>query len=273
MKELSKLRVAAVQFRASRDKSENLKKVLSYIDEASKNAELIVFPECVMCYPLPREGFTEIAEPLDGEFIKSLLNAAKEHHVNIVFNTWETCREVASKVYDTSIFISSNGEIKSIYRKTHLFDAFKFRESYFIKPGDEFAGPVALSGFNVGMLICYDVRFPETARILAVKGCNVICVSAAWYSGLLKEEHWLTMIRARAIENGVYIIAANQSGPTFCGRSVIIDPFGVILADAGDMEKVIYGELEFERLKNVREMLPLIDQRRPNLYRDLTIQF
>lgn len=273
MEDAFRLKVAAVQFKASRDKSENLEKILSYVDEASRNAELIVFPECAMCYPLPKKGFTEIAEPLDGMFVKSLLNAAKKHGVNIVFNTWETCKGVANKVYDTSVFISSDGEVKSIYRKTHLFDAFKFRESYFIKPGDEFASPVALSGFNIGMLICYDVRFPETARILAVRGCNVICVSAAWYSGLLKEEHWLTMVRARAIENGVYIIAANQSGPTFCGRSIIVDPFGVVLADAGDMEKVIYAELSFERLKNVRGMLPLISQRRPNIYRDLIIQF
>jgi len=272
--EMGDFRVAAFQFSASRIKEENLKKILNAIKLASKaKVDLIVFPEYSMFYPLPRGEFTRLAEHLDGEFTRSVAEAAKKFNVNVVLNLCEKCVDDPSRIYDTSILISSGGEVLSKYRKTHLFDAFKFRESDFIKPGDGISHPASIGDFKIGFLICYDVRFPETARVLALKGCNLLCVSAAWFSGTLKEEHLLTMAKARAIENGLYVVLANQSPPTFCGRSAIIDPFGVVMADAGEMETMICADLSLERLKKVRSALPLLNQRRPELYGDLTTRF
>jgi len=153
-----------------------------------------------------------------------------------------------------------------------LFDAFKFRESTLIKPGESLPHPISIGQFKVGLLICYDLRFPEAARVLALRGCNLLCVSSAWFSGVLKEDHLLTMVKARAIENGIYVVMANQISASFCGRSAIVDPFGVVMADAGEIECMIKADLSLKRLKKVRGVLPLLNERRPSLYLDVVTQ-
>ncbi|MCX8168757.1 MAG: carbon-nitrogen hydrolase family protein [Candidatus Methanomethylicia archaeon] len=261
------MRVASVQFNASKFKNENLKKILKYIDEAAKlNVELIVFPEYSMFFPINSDSY-KIAESIDGFFVSEVKRKAKELNMNIVLNIAELSKPPSNRFYDTSILLSSDGEVTSIYRKTHLFDAFNIRESDYIIPGDDIVKPISIGEFNIGLLICYDIRFPETARTLALNNCTLICVSSAWYSGILKETHILTMILARAIENGIFIVMANQTQPIFCGRSCIVDPYGVILADAGERECIIYSDISIERLKEVRRNLPLLSQRRPTLYK------
>jgi len=261
------MRVASVQFNASKSKDENLKRILSYIEYASKiGVELVVFPEYSMFFPLDRDSL-KFSEYIDGGFISEIKRYARDYNVNVVVNFSEKANDQHGRVYDTSVLISSSGEVLSVYRKTHLFDAFNVRESDYIVPGDSLAKPVRLGEFNVGLLICYDIRFPETARNLALNECTLICVSSAWYGGVLKEVHLLTMIVARAIENGVYVVMANQTQPRFCGRSCIVDPYGVVLADAGEREGVmVYSDISVERLNDVRRNLPLLSQRRPELY-------
>ncbi len=265
------MRVGIAQFRASKVKSENLEKIIDFIRAASrKGVDLIVFPEYSMVYPIPKDSPASIAESIDGPFISRITDEARRNRVSVVVNFCEVCSENSKKVYDTSVLISSEGKVLLTYRKTHLFDAFKFKESALIEPGKEITGPVRLDDFNIGLLICYDIRFPEAARVLALRGCNLLCVSSAWFSGVLKEEHLLTTLRSRAIENGFYVVMANQIGPTFCGRSSIIDPFGVKLVDAGDEECMVYADLGIERVEKVRSLLPLLRQRRPELYLEVT---
>ncbi|MCR6691887.1 MAG: carbon-nitrogen hydrolase family protein [archaeon YNP-LCB-003-016] len=261
------MRVASVQFNASRSKDENLKRILSYIEYASKlGIELIVFPEYSMFFPLDKDSLKH-SEYIDGGFLGEIRRSARDCNVNVVVNFSEKSNDKAGRVYDTSVLISSSGEVLSVYRKTHLFDAFNVRESDYIVPGDSLAKPVRLGDFNVGLLICYDIRFPEAARSLAIDGCTLLCVSSAWYGGVLKEVHLLTMILARAIENGIYVVMANQTQPRFCGRSCIVDPYGVVLADAGEREGVmIHSDISIDRLNDVRRSLPLLSQRRPELY-------
>ncbi len=223
-----------------------------------------------MIYPLPKENPSIIAEPINGPFTSKIIDEAKNYNINVVINICEECIEEPNKIYDTSILISNKGEILLTYRKTHLFDAFKFKESRIIKPGNIIPNPVKINEFNVGLLICYDIRFPEAIRVLALKGCNLLCISSAWFAGNMKEEHLLTTLRSRAIENGIYIAIANQTGPTFCGRSSIIDPFGVKLVDAGEEETLVYTDIKIERVEKIRKILPLLKQRRPELYAEIT---
>lgn len=262
------MRVASVQFNASKSKDENLKKILKYIEYASKlGIELIVFPEYSMFFPIDY-GSRKFAESIDGNFINEIKRYAKNFGVNVVVNISEISNKLNDdRVYDTSILLSRDGEILSVYRKTHLFDAFNIKESDHIIPGDNLAKPISLDEFNIGLLICYDLRFPEAARTLSLNGCTLICVSSAWYSGVMKEIHLLTMTLARAIENGVFIVMANQTQPRFCGRSCIVDPYGVIMADAGERECIIYADISIDRLKEIRNNLPLLSQRRPEIYK------
>lgn len=268
---MQNLKVASVQMNATSNKDSNLRRILSKIEEASgKEADLIVFPEYSMFYPLRKDLLENLSEPINGPFVNAVRDAAKSYNINVIVSINERSEMDEQRIYDTSILISNRGCILSVYRKTHLFDAFNIKESSIIIPGESLSKPVKIGDFNIGMLICYDVRFPENARTLAVEGCNLLCVSSAWFSGILKEVHLLTMLRARAIENGLYVVMANQTQPCFCGRSVIIDPFGVIIADAGEMEDhIIYADLSLQRVLNVRRLLPQLEQRRPELYYNL----
>ncbi|MEM2136620.1 MAG: carbon-nitrogen hydrolase family protein [Candidatus Methanomethylicia archaeon] len=261
------MRVASAQFNASISKDENLKRILHYIEVASKfKVDLIVFPEYSMFFPI-KESSLKLSEPVNGPFINEICNAAKNFGINVVVNFSESSNSHNGRVYDTSVLISSFGEILSIYRKIHLFDAFNVMESKYILPGNDFTKPITIGDFNVGLLICYDIRFPEATRTLTLDGCTLLCVSSAWYSGVLKETHLLTMLLARAIENGIFIVMANQTQPTFCGRSCIIDPYGVILADAGESEGIIFTDIDIKRLEDVRSRLPQLNQRKPKIYR------
>ena len=118
----------------------------------------------------------------------------------------------------------------------------------------------------MGLMICYDIRFPELSRILTVNGADIIVIPSGWVHGIMKEEHWITMLKARAIENGVYVIAPNQVGNIFCGRSMIVDPLGSILTDLGDKTGIEIVEIQRERIDEVRKTLPLLKNRRTDIY-------
>jgi deaminated glutathione amidase len=149
------------------------------------------------------------------------------------------------------------------YRKLHLFDAFGSTESARFRAGADAAPSVFGSGgLRFGISTCYDLRFPEMARVLVDSGADVLVIPAAWVAGPFKEEHWLTLLRARAIENSCYVVAAGQTSPRYIGRSVIIDPMGAILAGAGEEPAVTVAELSPERVRNVRGVLPSLAHRR-----------
>ena len=148
----------------------------------------------------------------------------------------------------------------------HLYDAFGFKESLKFNRGDEIPKLVTTTIGKIGLMICYDIRFPELSRILTVNGSDIIVIPSGWVHGIMKEEHWITMLKARAIENGVYVIAPNQVGNIFCGRSMIVDPLGSILTDLGDKTGIEIVEIQRERLDEVRKTLPLLKNRRTDIY-------
>jgi predicted amidohydrolase len=170
-------------------------------------------------------------------------------------------------VYDTAVIISQRGTITSVYRKLHLYDALGFKESTKLMPGKSIVQPAKTPAGRVGVLICYDLRFPELSRLLTIKGADALVAPSAWVAGEMKEEHWVTMIKARAIENGSYIIAPDQVGNIYCGRSMVVDPFGVVLLDMGQREGMDTVDIDKARIQQVRRSLPLLKNRRSDIYR------
>ena len=263
-------RIAIVQMRSSEDKQENLKKSVEFIAEAAaKGAELVCFPEFQMAFSPGSQSAAElakIAETIKGDFVSTLAKAAKQNRIGVVAAIYEK-RGKSNRVYDTAVVINSAGKVSATYRKLHLYNALGFKESAKLVPGKSIARPAKTAAGSVGLLICYDLRFPELSRILTVRGAEVLVAPSGWVAGEMKEEHWQTMVKARAIENGSYVVAPDQLGNIYCGRSLVVDPFGVVLVDMGQREGVEVADIDGARVKKVRELLPLLKNRRTDVYR------
>ena len=182
-----------------------------------------------------------------------------------VATIYETA-SVANRVYDTAIWIDNSGNVASVYRKLHLYDAFGFKESDKFHPGDDIAPLTVLGDGRFGMMICYDLRFPELARMLTLQGANILLAPSGWVQGDLKLDHWQTMIKARALENGCYVIAPDQVGNIYIGHSMAVDPLGRTLVDLGENEGVEVIDLDFNLVYETREKLPLLKNRRTDVY-------
>ena len=263
------MKVAVIQFKASTNKEVNLKKILSYISKAaSKNATLCAFPEFMMFYTNSSQTskqLSDLSEMIKGNFVTTIAKAAKENKIQVIGSFYEKSR-TKDRVYDTAFVIDKTGKVISTYRKIHLYDALGFRESDKMTPGSKIAKPVKTAIGKVGLMICYDLRFPEMARSLAVAGSEVLVAPSAWVKGDMKEEHWLTINKTRAIENGCYVIAPDQVGNIYCGRSIVVGPFGKILLDMKKKQGIGYVNIELKKIKQVRKVLPLLKNRRTDVY-------
>jgi predicted amidohydrolase len=262
-------KIAIAQVTSSTDKQSNLKTALGLIKEAkNKNAELIAFPEFLMAFsPASQsaEELTQVGESVDGAFITALCDAAKANGIAIIAPIYETS-SVPNRVFDSAVWIDAKGNVAAVYRKLHLYDAFGFKESDKFHPGADVAPLVNSADARFGTMICYDLRFPEMARMLAVAGANILVAPSGWVQGDLKVEHWQTMIKARALENGCFVIAPNQVGNIYTGHSMAVDPLGRTLVDLAEREGLEVIELELKLVNEVREKLPLLKNRRTDVY-------
>ena len=262
-------KVALAQIESSTNKEENLRSAVSIIEQAGRRgAELITFPEFLMAFsPASQspEELSKIAETVDGRFISTLCEAARKNHVAVLATIYETSA-TPNRVFDMAVWLDAFGNVAMTYRKIHLYDAFGFKESDKFEPGSAISLPVVSGEYRFGVMICYDLRFPEMARILALEGSNVLVVPAGWVQGDLKVDHWQTMIKARALENGCYIIAPGQTGNIYIGHSMIVDPLGRSLVDLGAEEGLEVVELNLALVQETREKLPLLKNRRADVY-------
>jgi predicted amidohydrolase len=262
-------KIAVAQIKSSTIKQENLQTALALINEAkSKGAELIAFPEFLMAFSPANqnaEELSELAESVDGPFINSLRETAKAVSVSVVATIYEIC-SVPNRVYDSAVWIDAAGQVLSVYQKLHLYDAFGFKESDKFHPGEDLTVPVKSGECRFGMMICYDLRFPEMARMLALLGANVIVAPSGWVQGDLKLEHWQTMVKARALENGCYVVAPAQVGNIYIGHSMVVDPLGRTIVDLGDKEGFEIVNLDLKLVTDAREKLPLLKNRRTDVY-------
>jgi len=265
------MRVALGQLPISPDPAVNLGRVAEALTDAGRRgADLAVFPEATQA----RFGsdLRSIAEPLNGTFGTGLAEAARSTGVALVAGVFEPAPD--GRVYNTAVAYDGAGTLVAAYRKIHLFDSLGERESAMVAPGSE---PVVidLAGIRTGIMTCYDVRFPELARALVAGGAELIVIPAAWAAGLFKEEHWVTLVRARAIENTVWVAAACQvpdasapptRAPTGIGRSLLVDPMGVVRTDLGPFAGVGVADLDTTLTKQVRSMLPSLEHRREDVF-------
>ena len=263
------MKVGIVQFKASPSKEENLQKIVSYISKAAlKNATLCAFPEFMMFYTnfsQTAKQLASLSETITGNFVRTIAKTAKENHIQVVGSFYEKS-DKKDRVYDTSFIINKSGKVISTYRKIHLYDALGFRESDKIISGSKITKPVKTSIGKIGMMICYDLRFPEISRSLAAGGSDVLVVPSAWVKGNMKEEHWITINKTRAIENGCYMIAPDQVGNIYCGRSLVVDPYGKILLDMKKKQGIDFVNINLNKVKQTRKVLPLLKNRRTDIY-------
>lgn len=256
------LTAAIAQFAPSEDKATNLDTMIDLLGRAAaRGAELVVLPEyAVFTVPAMDDRFVETAEPLDGPSVTRLAQSAADLNITVIVGVNESAGD--GKIHNTLVGLQ-NGSIAAVYRKVHLYDAFGYRESDRVIAADP-ATPqlLQLNGFAIGMQTCYDLRFPETTRALVDAGADVIALPAEWVPGPLKEYHWNTLLRARAIENTVYVLAADQIAPAGSGNSVILDPMGIPLAALGEAAGIGVAHLERSRLDSVRTVNPALRLRR-----------
>lgn len=269
-----RIAVSAVQFNPKDDKSANIDRALGLIDQAAgTGARLVVLPE-VWTYMGDPERNLEMAEPIPGQLTERLSERARRHSIYLHSGTFVERVEGDHRVRNTALVFSPDGEIIATYRKIHMFDidldgGISFQESATVAPGDEIVN-FELDGVNFGLATCYDLRFPEIFRILALRGAEVIVVPAAFtlYTG---RDHWEVLIRARAIENQVYMIACNQFGTYLpgratYGRSMIVDPWGTVVATAPDLESVITAVVDRNHIQSIRRQIPSVANRQPDAY-------
>ncbi len=266
------MKVAVVQFKASTNKETNLEKIIDYISKAAQNkAVLVAVPEFMMFYTnssqTPKQ-LASFAESINGDFVNTIAKTAKENHIEVIGSFYEKSTK-KDRVFDTSFVIDKSGKVISTYRKIHLYDALGFRESDKMTSGSKITKPVKTSIGKVGMMICYDLRFPEMSRSLAISGSEILVAPSAWVKGDMKEEHWLTINKTRAIENGCYVVAPDQVGNIYCGRSVVVDPYGKILLDMKKKQGIGYVNIELKKIKQIRKVLPLLKNRRTDVYSNL----
>jgi predicted amidohydrolase len=270
------LRVACVQLNASESKADNIERAgLLVARAAATGADLIVLPEKWNGIG-PPDFLRANAESLeDGETVDAMRSWARDHKVTIVGGSIAERREGRDKLSNTSIVFDPDGEIAAVYRKIHMFDVEVggqvYRESESEEPGEEASRVIDVEGWKLGMTVCYDLRFPELYRILAVEGAEIITVPAA-FTLFTGKDHWELLLRARAVENQCYIVAPNQwgthlDGKASYGRSMIVDPWGVVLAQAPDEDGIIVAELERARMDGIRRALPSLANRQPAAYR------
>jgi predicted amidohydrolase len=265
------MRVALCQIPVSTQPAVNLRRIeLALTSASEQGSDLAIFPEGSLVRFSAQ--LRDAAEPLDGPFCTAISVAARNSGVAVIAGVFEPAD--GPLVYNTTVAFDATGELVAAYRKIHLFDALGQRESDTVAPGSELV-VAELAGLKVGLLTCYDVRFPELARALTLLGADLIAIPSAWAAGLFKEEHWVTLVRARAIENTIWVAAAGQvpdpdepatRAPTGVGRSLLVDPMGTAVLDLGSRPGIASGVVDPKLTAEVRSVLPCLQHRRPELF-------
>lgn len=256
--------VAVAQFAPSNDSIANITSLRRLATSAvQRGAELVVFPEYSSFFkPGLGESSVAAAESLDGPFVAALSAIARDLGIFAVAGMLEQTSDPA-RAANTIVAVDPAGKVVSIYRKQHLYDAFGQMESDFLVPGEiEAPHTFALGNLTVGVQTCYDLRFPEVTRRLVDAGADVVLVPSEWVRGPLKEHHWRTLVTARAIENTIYVAAADHAPPIGAGNSMVVDPFGVELVTIGDSTDVAVAWVSRNRLDEVRAVNPALALRR-----------
>lgn len=271
------MRAAAIQMSATVEVAENLATARRLVREAAgEGAGLVVLPEK---WPVlgASHHMRAGAQSLDGKLVGELCGLASELGIDLVAGSVSEAADDDERLYNSSVHIGPDGQVRAVYRKLHMFDvdleSISYRESDGERAGDEIVCSQAADGTPIGLTICFDLRFPELYRALALAGARVLCVPSAFTLETTRS-HWEVLLRARAIEQQCFVIAANQYGPSASGiesggRSMIVDAWGEILAQAPESgEAVLVADLDMDHLEEVRRRIPAHSARRSDVYAD-----
>lgn len=261
----NQLDVAVVQFAPGTDPSANLSALREHVRTArDRGARVVVAPEYSM-FAVTRldERVVAVAEALTGPFVAGLGEIAREFDVHLVAGMVEQVAPGGSRIRNTLVVLGPDGSLVTKYRKVHLYDAFGFLESEVVEAGAiEPPATFDVADVTFGLQTCFDLRFPEGIRRVAAAGAQVLVLPAQWIPGPAKVDQWTTLLRARAIENTVYVAAADQAAPRGAGASMIIDPTGVVVAELGAEEGVLTAGIDLAHLAEVRTTNPSLALRR-----------
>jgi len=262
-------RIAVAQMDAAPDPADNLQAAAHFAAAAQGRADLLMLPEYTMTYPahrlqagVPFPG----SQPLDGPFVSGLRTLARAHRL------WITCGVIEQaagdpRPYNTTVVLSDTGELVSVHRKCQLYDAFSYRESDHFRPGPARFSPIRTPFGTLGLIVCYELRYPELARLAALEGADFLLVTAAFVRGPHKADQWHTLLRARAIENGCFVIGCNHTKPhVFLGESAAYAPDGAPLLEMDDTPGLAFLACDRDQIASVRESCPVLTQRREDLY-------
>ncbi|MBC7632196.1 carbon-nitrogen hydrolase family protein [Aeromicrobium sp.] len=258
------MRVALVQLASSTSSAtnrDNIRDQLAELDE-SDGLDLVVLPEGAMHdFGSPDLDLAPVAELLDGPFVSMLAAEAVRLRSTIVAGMFERPDE-GGLPFNTLVVVGPDGALRATYRKIHLYDSFGYQESDRLRAGDITPVVVEIAGQQVGLMTCYDLRFPEHARALVDSGAEAIVLPAAWVAGEHKLDHWRTLLSARAIENTIHMIAAAQGGERYVGHSLVADPWGSIVVEAQSDPAIVRVDVDAEDVKRARDANPSLANRR-----------
>lgn len=271
---MATLPVALVQLDARADVAENVATAVGLAeDAAAAGARLVALPEYLQ-YRGPDDGYRASAQSVPGPITDAFAAVARRHEAWILVGSLAESSGDPARPWNTSVLLGPDGAVAASYRKIHLFDIAvdagpTDRESARVTPGDRRV-VVRVDGIGLGLTICYDLRFPELYRALAADGAGVLAVPAS-FTERTGRDHWEVLLRARAIENAAYVIAPAQIGtppgaPASFGRSLVVDPWGIVVAQAPDRIGIVRADLDTERVAAVRRQIPALAHRRPDAY-------
>jgi len=255
------MQVVLVQEASSLDPTENRERLESLVPDG---ADLVVLPEAfARDFGDAGSDVSPYAEPLDGPFTTEVERVAKSRGTTVVAGMFEQRVDAAGTPSSTPLnTVVVRGGAQADYRKIHLYDSFGYRESDVVAPGPISPVTFDVGGLTVGLMTCYDLRFPELARLLVDARAELLVVPAAWVAGPRKVDHWTTLLRARAIENTVHVVGVGQPGPRYTGHSMVVGPWGEVMVEAGDAAVTLRAEIDRDAVVEARRTNPSLANRR-----------
>lgn len=253
------MKVAVAQMRVAKEPELNLEAIKRWAQQsAAEGARLLVLPEGLISRDAQDPNASQSgAQPADGPFVRGLQEISQRHAVALAGTIHLKSETDAVKVLNAFLVVNG-GEVVVRYDKLHLYDAFADKESDKVLAGDDYPPVVELDGVKFGLLTCYDLRFPEHSRYLALQGAEALLVPAAWVRGPLKEHHWMTLCTARALDNTVYVIGSGEISERNVGMSCVVDPMGRVISGAAEDEALIFADIDPQRVADVRAKLPVL---------------
>lgn len=264
---LDRIKLGLLQIRTGPDKWENLEKVKGLIENLKDKTDIIITPEYLMGLQdgeITTKILNENAEDIESEFVQTFRKKAEEANISLLLTTY---RPVENDYFNSSVFVNNEGEIRAVYDKIHLFDAFEHKESKFFRHGEK-VEVFNWKNYKIGLATCFDLRFPELFRIMQNKGADIVLVPSGFYSGPYKSNQWRTLIGARAHENNFFVVGVNQPEPNFVGESLVCSPLGYEVDKLGTSEETKIVEIEMSEVKEAGNKMPMSKLIRSDFYKN-----